>query len=221
MKCGKNAAMPSLLDRHAQEETLEQYSMGRLPEDEVGPFEEHLLICPVCQDRLEETDAFIQAARLATQKLRAEPLSVRQHWWERLVSAAGLPKPAWISVAAGAALLVVVVVGARAVLRTEAAPPLSVMLESARGVEGPARVHVPAGKPLVLLIDSTELPQLSTYHLELVDSRGNPVLESSAGPIRQRVSFSAPRLAKGRYWVRLYAPSPRKELLREFGLEVE
>jgi hypothetical protein len=219
MKRGKTAAMPSFLDRHAQEETLEQYSMGRLSEAEVGPFEEHLLICPVCQDRLEETDAFVQAARLTTQKLRAEPLPVREHWWRRL--ALGLPRPAWISVVVGTALLVVVVAGTRGIFRTATAPPVSVMLESVRGIEGPGNARVPAGKPLVLLIDSTELPQFPTYHLELVDARGNSVLKSSAGPIHQRVSFSAPRLAKGRYWVRLYDPSPRKELLREFGLEAE
>lgn len=211
--------MPSLSDRHAQEETLEQYSMGRLSEAEVGPLEEHLLICPVCQDRLGETDAFIQAARSATQKLRSEPLSAREHWWGRL--ALGLPKAAWISVAAGVVLLVLVVAGARGIFRTAAAPPVSVVLESVRGLEGPASARVPAGRPLVLLIDSTELPQFSTYYLELVDARGNPVLESSAGPVRQRVSFSTPGLAKGRYWVRLYDPSPRKELLREFGVEAE
>ena len=34
------------------------YSMGRLSETEIDNVEDHLLICPVCQDRLTETDQF-------------------------------------------------------------------------------------------------------------------------------------------------------------------
>jgi anti-sigma factor RsiW len=55
--------------RHISEELLEQYAVsGSLPEAELAPLEEHLLICPDCQDPLKELDEFIATMRLALQK---------------------------------------------------------------------------------------------------------------------------------------------------------
>ncbi len=50
---------------HISEEDLESYSMNRLPEERMAAVEEHLLVCPECQDRLEETDSYIRAIRSA------------------------------------------------------------------------------------------------------------------------------------------------------------
>ena len=56
---------------HASEETLEQYSLGTLPEQELESFEEHLLVCPTCQDRLAATDRFIRAFCGAVEEIGA------------------------------------------------------------------------------------------------------------------------------------------------------
>ena len=39
--------------RHVSDDTLERYAMQTLPESESGPLEEHILICPDCQERLQ------------------------------------------------------------------------------------------------------------------------------------------------------------------------
>jgi hypothetical protein len=51
--------------KHVPGDTLERYVMNRLPESELEPVEEHLLICPQCQDRLEAKDEFVKAMKAA------------------------------------------------------------------------------------------------------------------------------------------------------------
>jgi hypothetical protein len=51
--------------QHIAEDSLEQYAMGAFPERKAGPLEEHLLICTVCQDRLQITDDYVVAIRAA------------------------------------------------------------------------------------------------------------------------------------------------------------
>ena len=50
---------------HIPEDWLERYSLGTLEEPLMAPLEEHLLICHLCQDRLVETDDFLEAMRAA------------------------------------------------------------------------------------------------------------------------------------------------------------
>jgi len=50
---------------HADEESLERYSMGTLAERESAPLEEHLLICQTCRDRLEFLDTYQRSMRAA------------------------------------------------------------------------------------------------------------------------------------------------------------
>lgn len=62
--------MPREPHRHADDEVLEQYSMGSLPEPELGELEEHLLICSQCQDRLARTDAYVRGMQGAARRIR-------------------------------------------------------------------------------------------------------------------------------------------------------
>ena len=50
---------------HLREEELEQYAMDRMPESALRELELHLLVCPRCQDRMAEMDAFVQGIREA------------------------------------------------------------------------------------------------------------------------------------------------------------
>jgi anti-sigma factor RsiW len=60
--------MAAQCDAHIAEDTLEAYSLGLLSEDELGPVEEHLLVCPACQERLRVADAFVATIRQALQQ---------------------------------------------------------------------------------------------------------------------------------------------------------
>jgi len=54
---------------HINEDDLEKYGMQTLPEAELAPLEEHLLICAECRDRLEATERYVAAIRAAAAKL--------------------------------------------------------------------------------------------------------------------------------------------------------
>jgi len=50
---------------HFPDDILENYAMGKLSDQESEPVEEHLLLCSVCQERLDELDDFVQAIKIA------------------------------------------------------------------------------------------------------------------------------------------------------------
>ena len=49
----------------AGEETIEVYVLGRLEGPQVSAFEEHLLLCGICQDQVERFEEFVHALSLA------------------------------------------------------------------------------------------------------------------------------------------------------------
>ena len=50
---------------HIPDDLLEVYAMGKLSDHESEPVEEHLLLCPVCQEQLAELDDFVPAIKTA------------------------------------------------------------------------------------------------------------------------------------------------------------
>ena len=56
---------PTKFPLHPTEEILEEYVFDRLPEELTAPIEEHLLICPICQDAIVDTDRFVSDLTLA------------------------------------------------------------------------------------------------------------------------------------------------------------
>jgi hypothetical protein len=206
------------LEGHAPEAMLEEYSRGALPDAEVECFEEHLLVCPQCQDNLAEMDAFVDATRRAAARLREEQAVLAA---QKGGVRSWFPHPAWL--AAAAALAVLLVGGAdlwRAGRRSE--PAFSVYLEAERGGDTPMSSRVPAARPLRIHLDPTGLPALKFYRVEIVGSSGAPVFEatSARGEGDLVIETTKPLAAAG-YWVRLYEPGPAGALLREFGLRVD
>jgi anti-sigma factor RsiW len=61
------------------DDDLERYAMGKLSDPESAPLEEHLLLCPKCQKRLEDLDAFIQVAKAALEVLSPTPPASRMY----------------------------------------------------------------------------------------------------------------------------------------------
>lgn len=53
------------LHRHFAYQDWENYALGSLPDQQVEALEEHLLICPACQDLLAQADEYIEVAKAA------------------------------------------------------------------------------------------------------------------------------------------------------------
>ena len=66
------------IGRHLDEHEVERYSMRQMGEGESAAFEEHLLICEVCQQRVQESDDYVTAMGRAAAQLRATPEPVRR-----------------------------------------------------------------------------------------------------------------------------------------------
>src|SRR5258708_9306085 len=58
---------------HALDEVLERYVFKQLPPDEVSALEEHFLLCDSCRQRLQETEDFVAATRIAARRLEDKP----------------------------------------------------------------------------------------------------------------------------------------------------
>ncbi len=180
---------------------MDQYALGLMPEEEISGFEEHLLVCGSCQERLSQNDAFVKAMQAAGAEY------VKERGNERPVRRALVPILAALSggllLAAGAAAWH---------LAHLTSQPATVSLEAYRGAAVGAQA--PAGRELILHFDMLGLPDLPSYELEIVDRWGNSVLRVKAAP----GSAVVPALRAGSYYIRLYARGG--QLLREYGVEV-
>lgn len=204
MQTGVEAMKPQN-ERHPDDERIEAYSTGSLPEWDEARIEEHLMICDLCQGRLTEMDAYVAAMKEAARRLQPE-IAAPRRWWAM---------PRFAPVLAGAAVVAVALLGVRASLVSEPEPALGVTLEANRGV---IQAHAPARRPLVLRLDLEGLPETrDSYRLEIVDPGGRWAWHGAAAPGRNG-TISVPGLAPGVYFVRISAASG--ELLREYGLEV-
>jgi hypothetical protein len=193
---------------HVDDEELERYSMGAMPEAAIAPFEEHLLVCEPCQLRLAQTDAYVGAMRQASARLRTEPLKRGLPW---------LRFPRLIPALAGMA--VAIVAAGLWIGRPDMgeAHPFAVDLEATRGAAIEARA--PAGRWLLLRLDLANLPASSSYRLEMVDRFGSRIYQATVAAQGSRAGFMVPGTQPGIYFVRLYRPPG--ELLREYGFEVQ
>jgi hypothetical protein len=209
--------MQTGMGAHIDEEALEKYSMGNLPETDLARLEEHLLVCPGCQDRLKELDNFLTAIRTVGPRLRAQRGAKRHPWWQLF------PTPAFprLALAGSLALLVLAFVVGR-VWNLRSGPdltPATVVLQLARGPDAAVETVAPAGQPLILETDVSQLTGFPAYGVEIVTSNGERLFRSSATATEGRMRVPVSRAFRaGSYFVRLY--SPAGELLREFGLQV-
>ena len=55
---------------HIPEEMLDEFVMEMLSEQDCAFWEEHLLICPSCQDRVAEADEYVRVVKSATATIR-------------------------------------------------------------------------------------------------------------------------------------------------------
>jgi hypothetical protein len=207
---------------HALEEDVERYSMATLPEAEAAILEEHLLICPLCQERLTESDEYLRAMRSAASRLRAGESSNWRSRWELVWTGLATSKLAWAGGATIFLILLLLASGYWHSPRTGNSPPVAVVLQTMRGADGLAGAKAPMNSPLALEADLSGLPIVTAVRLEVVDGQGVLVQRVDLKPEGGRLLAKVPGgLARGRYWVRLHAPELDHELLREYALQVE
>jgi hypothetical protein len=183
--------------RHMQEDEVERYCMRQMSEAESAGFEEHLLTCEECRNRVLEIDHYLGAMYNAGTEIRNA--SRRPLVWS------------WTMAVASALALVLVAIF---LIQPAQSPEFQeARLYAMRGAAlGP---KVSAQSPLVLVPDLTGLPEYSSYGLQLVDAVGKQV---AAGQVSaSNPSMKVNRVPSGVYFVRLL--SPEGQLLREYGLE--
>jgi hypothetical protein len=198
---------------HAVDEVLESYAMGTLAEPSLGELEEHLLISDHCRERLADTDAYVTAMRSAAGGLDQRDES-RKVFWARASGWLSFRRLGW-------AMAVVSLVLVGAALRLLLSPaqfqqPFAILLETSRGAE---LQRAPGGRPLEVSLDMRGLPAFPKYEMEMVDGGGRVVEASGVGMQGKVATRISKRLPPGTYFLRLYSPS--RELLREYGLQIE
>ena len=208
--------------QHPEEDALELYSMGKLSDPGLSVLEEHLLACPECQQRLEETESYVRAMRDAAAKLREESAAEQTKSFRGLRAVLHGLRPAAVALGVGVVLLGLFWLVASWRPAGSEQAPVAIALRAIRGGESDVSARAPADRPLLLEIDLTGLPSQPEYALEVAGSAGETVWMSVARPANGRIRLRPGRtLRPGAYWVRLFSDGARTGLLREFGLRVE
>jgi len=193
---------------HQTDEQLELYALGRLPEPQVAVLEEHLLICPVCRDRLDEADAFAIAMRDA---ISGEPEEAkRTDWFGWLHRTGGLAWAGGFAVLLIAGGLYLHQNGGQAG-RKVLAPVASLQLAAIRG-EAPT--VAPASETDLTL---TDVRAEAGMRVDVVDGTGNRVWTGGFADAGATVKLGR-QLNPGDYFVRLYDGTGK--LLHEYGFSV-
>jgi len=200
-------------NRHLDESEIEKYSMGDVPETEVSRYEEHLLICESCQDRVTASDEYVASMREASTRIRQGGATPKPSPWH-------MPRPILL-LALAASLLFVAFLGfggkSVGLFSGSAGSPVIVNMIAVRGNDVEAKA--PAGKSLALNLNVEGLSPAASYGVEIVDEGGKSIWRGSASAKGAIATANAPGMIPGHYFLCAY--SPGGILLREFGLRVQ
>ena len=186
--------------------------MGKLSDQESELLEEHLLVCVRCQNQLEEADEFLPVAKTALATLDSPPPSHKLRLVPGRTEFSKIPPVLW---AAGLAALILI-----ALAPLFPGPAAGVTLSTTRSAASFPQLR--AGQRPLLRIDVTQTPQLGGCQLEIVDPAGQPLWHAAVEARDRQIVTGVPkRLARGRYWIRLYDTGSPWTLLREYGLDVQ
>lgn len=193
---------------HFSEDVIERFSMRKLEEPLLSEFEDHYLVCPRCQERVREMDAYLAAAQKALS--RPQPASFAQRLWSILSQP--VLRPVWpVAAIAGVLLFTFLPVQPRA--------RQTVRLTSERGA--PIAAAAPSSD-LTLSLDLRGLETQPEIFAEVADTDGQPLWSGTALTSGTEATVTVSRrLGGGRYWVRIYRDQSRQDLLREYGLAIQ
>jgi hypothetical protein len=210
---------------HISDAALENYSLDHLAEPELEVVEEHILICPTCQDRLTEIDDFVRTFRMAHAHLEevgtgGQP-TIGDGWLAEPANAVYAPPQAWFqrpAIWAGLAFAVGLLAMIPVLSRTgpQSTTVTTIALVAQRGATGPAAV--PAGR-VALQLDLRGVNE-DPLRIEVATWDGRKLWSRSVG-LAEAIQSVSPdmRFTEGQYWIRVRAER-EPALLREFSLKV-
>jgi len=192
--------------QHIDDGLLDRYAQGILREDLVAGIEEHLLLCPACQDKLSEMDEFLRLFQAAATQVEPRPRPVFYRIWT--------VRPMLSLGALAAIMLLLIGVPTQ---HPRLRPPAIVSMQALRGPE--SAPHISAGDPFVLVFDlKTTAP--NDYGVEIANATGRMVLSANTEERDGRLSAPIQKLSKGVYWVRIYRKTHHVPVA-EYGLQVD
>jgi hypothetical protein len=190
-----------MANTHPSDDTIERFALNNLPDSQLAEFEEHLLICPRCQQRVARTDEFISQFRAAARRVEDDSTPLQTPRFR-------LPKVVWAATAAALLLLIYFT------LPHASSPAQVIALTAMRGDTTPV---AKAGTPVHLLLDGNGLSE-DFYRVEVVDSSGTRAAERVGKRSNTSIIAEFDGLAAGQYWIRVY---DRSILAREYSLVVK
>jgi hypothetical protein len=200
--------------QHPTEETLENFLLHRMQDEELETTETHIMACESCVARLELMEIQLEATKIALADFHKE--TVEQNY-----AAARTSRWAWLKVptlslaGAGAALAIALAV----------VPQFTTVERNVDAVMGSEVTVLPAGHPLLLHLNAKDLPE-EKVSLEVVSADGNEVWKGNSTIHNAVADAKLPKFHdKGDYLIRLYEPggkaSSEGNLLREYSFAVE
>lgn len=202
---------------HVLEDHLEAYALRQLQAGEFDALEDHLLVCDVCRQRLNETEQRLTATRIAARRIREEDTQARakRGSWIRFPVVLFPFRPA--AVLAAAAILGLGLVAVQ--YRQPGITYQEVRLTALRG--GDAASEAVSGKALRLQLDLQGWENRGPVDVALVAADGSPVLRHSTTREAAQPTLVITinkKLPAGQYWVRLEQPPGQS--VREYSLRV-
>ena len=98
------------LNHHIPEEILEEFAMQMLGEVDSARWEEHMLICTACQDRVAEADEYIRTVKAAASAMCDSAVGENRPPTTDQTGRRGLAKPMMAAVTHAALLFAVTLV---------------------------------------------------------------------------------------------------------------
>lgn len=194
---------------HPDDAVLELYCMSRLNGEKLDALEEHLLVCANCQDRVTDTDMFVEGIRLAL--AAPEPQSLWSRW--NVEQYFRLPTPIWATGALAAACVLGFVATHNFGSNNA---PLAIALSATRGGSMPT---AKAGYNFDLDLDVRDLATALSNRVQIVNSVGSEVWSGNSSAVQNgRVhAVVKSRLGPGQYYVRIVDSAGAH---REYALRV-
>jgi anti-sigma factor RsiW len=193
---------------HETDEQLELYALGRLNETQAAAVEEHLLVCPACQKRLDEVEGFAFAMRDAI----AKELDAANASWLVGLKAKFFSRPVLVWSGGLAVLVIAAALYLRLPGKAIIAPTAELQLSAVRGE---TQSVAPARETALTLSDA---PAGIPLRVEAVDSNGGAVWTGTLPRTSPARIMLEKQLSPGDYFVRLYAGDGK--LLHEYGFRV-
>jgi hypothetical protein len=200
--------------QHPTEETLENFILHRMQEEELEATETHILGCDSCVARLEVMEIQLEATKIALADFHKE--NVEQNY-----AAAKTSRWAWLKLPT----LSLAGAGAAVAIALAIVPQFTTVERNVNAAMGSEVTTLPAGHPLLLHLNAKDLPQ-EKVSVEVVSADGNEVWKGNSTIHNATADAKLPKFHnKGNYLIRLYETggnaSSEGTLLREYSVAVE